>query len=172
MKNVRRTNFRFGFFCCSIEPLASSKFSSALTLAGLLGLAVLCGYLLGRLLTHVAAPEVTIKQLPDERAGVPVVQLSGVQDGNLQGTIIGDVRFFLGDEQISPKEDGTIASPVGSFFTNEVVIRVPEGMQFVASKQGKYYYPVLSANGEKLVPANRVYFRTAADAEKAGFKHP
>ena len=113
-----------------------------------------------------------IHRLPDERAGVPVVQLSGVQDGNLQGTISGDVRFFLGEEQVFPAGDGSVDTAVGSFFTNEVVIRVPAGMQFVASKRGKYYYPVLSANGENLAPANRMYFRTAAEAEAAGFLHP
>jgi hypothetical protein len=44
-------------------------------------------------------------------------------------------------------------------------------MRFVASRRGKRYYPVSSREGERLVPENRLYFRTAEEAERAGY-HP
>jgi hypothetical protein len=40
----------------------------------------------------------------------------------------------------------------------------------VASKKGKKYYSVFSPEGEKLAPDNRIYFKTAADAEAKGYK--
>jgi hypothetical protein len=52
---------------------------------------------------------------------------------------------------------------------NVVTVTVPAGMKYVASKNGKYYYPVESVAGEKIVPANRVYFASEGDAEAAGF---
>jgi ribosomal protein L9 len=45
---------------------------------------------------------------------------------------------------------------------------VPEGMKFVASKSGKKYYAVDSAQGKKIKGDNRVYFKDAAEAEAAG----
>ncbi len=53
---------------------------------------------------------------------------------------------------------------------NVIEVFVPAGMQFVASRKGKKYYAVDSAGGEKLTPENRVYFRTAAEAEAAGYQ--
>ncbi len=48
-------------------------------------------------------------------------------------------------------------------------IEVPEGMQFVASKDGKKFYAVDSAAGKKIKAEKRVYFATEAEAEEAGY---
>ncbi len=40
---------------------------------------------------------------------------------------------------------------------------------FVASKQGKYYYPVDSKEGMKLSEKTKLYFETVEEAEKAGY---
>ena len=53
----------------------------------------------------------------------------------------------------------------------DVTVSYPEGMMFVASGRGKYYYPVLSEKGQELSPKYRMYFRTEADAHAAGFLH-
>ncbi|MEK7591500.1 MAG: hypothetical protein AAB489_04835 [Patescibacteria group bacterium] len=134
------------------------------------GLLLLIGYLIGRLITNIALPVPTIAVVPDTREPVPVVRLTGVHNGVLEGNAVGEVRFFLGDRRVLTGSGGAIRADVGSFFVNEVSIVVPEGMQFVASKQGKYYYPVDSSDGERLTPSNRLYFRDAASAEKAGYK--
>ena len=44
-----------------------------------------------------------------------------------------------------------------------------EDAKFVASKTGKKYYALESAQGEKIKEENRVYFKTDKDAEAAGF---
>ena len=45
----------------------------------------------------------------------------------------------------------------------------PEGAAFVASKTGKKFYPVDSVQGKKIKEENRVYFKTEAEGEAAGF---
>jgi len=46
----------------------------------------------------------------------------------------------------------------------------PEGATFVASKTGKKYYAVDSAQGQKIKDENRVYFKTEDEAKAAGFE--
>lgn len=150
-------------------PLSVTKISSAIPFVGVSGLLLLTGYLIGRLVTVAALPEPSIALVPDERAPVPVVRLDGVRNGTLEGAVVGDARFFLGDTLILT-ESGAINASVGSFFTNEIAITIPAGMHFVASTKGTYYYAVDSADGEKIVPENRLYFRDAAAAEASGYK--
>jgi hypothetical protein len=52
---------------------------------------------------------------------------------------------------------------------SEEEVEAPEGMQFVASKDGKKYYAVDSAAGKKIKADKRVYFATEAEAEEAGY---
>lgn len=145
-----------------------------LDLAPFLGcvlLALVCGYLLGRLVTErrslVASPMV-MRDL--SRPLVATVRLDGVFNGSLKGAMRGEVRFFLGSEQVLPDASGAFLVPAGSLLTNKIEITVPEGMRFVASRRGKKYYPVDSASASNLAPANRIYFRTAAEAEGAGYR--
>ncbi|MBI3336642.1 hypothetical protein HYZ98_03710 [Candidatus Peregrinibacteria bacterium] len=87
----------------------------------------------------------------------------------IEGRILGDARLFFGDELLIPTASGTFTVPPDLLLKNIVDIPVPDGMQFLASKRGKKYYPVGSAAGEQLVPENRIYFKTAEEAEKAGY---
>lgn len=41
---------------------------------------------------------------------------------------------------------------------------------FFASKKGKKYYPIRCSAGKSIKIENRVYFKTANEAEKAGYK--
>lgn len=136
----------------------------------LLGLVLLVGYLGGRLLTEVSVPPSTIVDVPDTRPSVSIIRLEGVRDGVLRGTMSGEVRFFLGDQLVLPTASGALHTVVGSFFDDRIVIAVPNGMRFVASRRGSKYYSVTSQAGADLVPENRMYFRTAADAEAAGYR--
>ena len=105
---------------------------------------------------------------PDLRPRVPVVQVEGIQGGVVMGRIRGDVRVFWGDHMVIP--DGSGAFQIAEdLLKEEVVVRVPDGMQFVASRKGKKYYAVTSPMGERIKPENRVYFSTAGDAEAYGF---
>lgn len=101
---------------------------------------------------------------------VPVVKLEGIRNGALIGTVQGDVRLVAGDRIVLPNGSGTFAIADRDVLTNVIMITPPEGMHFVASKRGTKYYPLSSASAGSISPANRVFFKTAEEAEKAGYK--
>jgi len=45
-----------------------------------------------------------------------------------------------------------------------------EDMRWVASSRGEVYYRRGCGNANRLVPENRVYFRTEEDAKRAGYR--
>lgn len=138
---------------------------------GALLLALVCGYLLGRLITERRSLVVSPMAMRDlSRPPVPTVNLEGVFNGQLKGTMIGEARFFLASKQIVPDQSGAFLVPAGTLLTNQIEITIPAGMRFVASKRGQKYYPVESASASALAPSNRIYFRTAQEAEGAGYR--
>ena len=154
----------------------SLRWKSAMTILHLSAALLLCtaiGYCLGRIVAaqtmYTSAP---LSLTPDTRPRVPVVRLEHVQDSYLIGRIDEDVRLFVGDEYVLPTASGTFRIPAGPLLINEVSVIIPEGMHFVASKRGKYFYPVASPQGERLSPSNRVYFRTAEEAIANGYSAP
>ncbi|MDO8648670.1 MAG: hypothetical protein Q7R81_02705 [Candidatus Peregrinibacteria bacterium] len=128
------------------------------------------GILIGRLSMWVRMPsDIPTTVRPDVRETVPVVEIYGVRNGKVTGTAKGAVRLFLGEDLVIPDGSGAFAVVAPELLRNEVTVQVPAGMQFVASKKGKYFYRVDTAAGERIVPANRVYFPDSAAAERAGF---
>lgn len=115
------------------------------------------------------APQIAIITDVDPPS-IPVVSIDGIRNAALMGTIIGNVRLFAQGTMITPTASGAFSLTNKKLLTNIIEIHTPVGMQFVASKKGKKYYPVASAGGQNLTPANRVYFSSAQEAEKAGFK--
>ncbi len=142
--------------------------SKALTVVAIVLVFVL-GILLGRIhrITMQVRPPVTIRT--DRRPGIPVVRIDGVVDGHLTGVLKGEVRLLLGTAPVVAAASGSFRVPAGSQFRTETGPRVPAGMQFVASKRGKKFYPVMSKSGQNLAAANRIYFKDAAAAQAAGF---
>jgi len=137
---------------------------------GALLLACVTGYIAGRIVdVQRSFASVPMYLVSDTRPTVPVIRLHGVRNGGVEGEIIGDARLFLGEENVVPSASGAFCAPADLFLTNTVDIIVPDGMAFVASSRGKKYYPVQSAAGEKIVPKNRIYFRTAEEAERRGY---
>jgi hypothetical protein len=136
-------------------------------LAFCLSLVLLLGFLLGYI-AHALSPTPSAMAVREEiREMIPVITLQRPQAGYLEGSIKGDARVFVGDTVQVNESQFRIAIPEAS---QKVKIVVPEGMNFVASKKGKKYYSVFSPEGEKLAPDNRIYFKTAADAEAKGYK--
>lgn len=142
-----------------------------LPFVGSLLLCLCIGYMIGRIANvQLHAQQYPMALTRDTRPLIPVVAFQGIADGKLQGNVKGDVRVFVGDDIILTEDDGTFAVSPGPLAINNISVLIPEGMHFVASRRGKKYYPVLSKSGEKIVPENRVYFRTRAEAEEAGFR--
>lgn len=105
----------------------------------------------------------------DAGAHVSVVEIDGILNGALTGRMSGSVLMTAGDKPVIPDANGSFSIRDSSVLTNVVQIDVPDGMRFVASRRGKKYYPVDSADGQRIVPENRVYFPDEADAQRAGF---
>jgi len=106
----------------------------------------------------------------ETRSPEPTVILEGLRDGKIVGSMNGGVRMWVGEMQVLPDEEGDFAVDPGPLLVNSISVLVPEGMQFVASRRGKKYYPVLAGEAHDIVPENRVYFISAADAEEAGYR--
>lgn len=133
-------------------------------------LAIFCfalssGFLSGRLLSENQSP---ITFAPDTRRLVPVVRIKGVRNGLLHGEITGNARVHIGNQTLS--EPGVFALDAGPILYNQVVVQVPPGAQFVASRRGSKYYAVDSSGGSRIAPQNRVYFATEKEAKAAGYK--
>lgn len=138
-----------------------------------LGFAVLIGslgFLAGRMTALSTFPQGEVSIEPDTRPDVPTVVIDGVENGKVQGRILGGARFLLGGVSIIPNGSGAFRTAAAPLLTNIVRVTVPPGMRFVASVRGKKYYPVTASAVGTLLPENRIYFRTAAEAEGAGYR--
>lgn len=138
--------------------------SLASTIAFTLGVGVLTG-----LVCSLAVRDVPVVARSGSGATVVAVTFDGFRDGLLRGRSAGPVRLFAGEEPVEVAPDGSFAFDHPGFHIEEVTIPVPVGMKFVASRKGKKYYSVTSAAGERIAPANRVYFPDDASARAAGF---
>ncbi|MBU0458080.1 hypothetical protein KJ652_06815 [Patescibacteria group bacterium] len=127
------------------------------------------GYTIGNATKAYKLGDVPIRLIENDNNHIGVVELEGIFDGDLKGSITGDTRVFLGENQIIPNTEGEFKVRADDLFINYIQIKVPEGMKFVASKRGKYYYSVTSSAGEGITPGNRVYFSDAEEAKDAGY---
>lgn len=134
-------------------------------------LALGAGFGMGRIgLLSSAEDQLQISPVPDTRADQAVVRIDGIYNGQLTGQTHGDVQFFLRDTVVPLDASGAFHIPAGTTFIDTITIVIPDGMHFVASKQGTRYYPIPSANGDRILPQNRIYFKTEAEAKAAGYK--
>lgn len=130
----------------------------------------LAGYLSGRLVSAYSVDAVPFVIREDTRPAFPTVIIKGVYDGHLVGTVLGDVRFFVGDDLVQTQSGAGFRVSAGVLKTDVRTIVAPSWASFVASKRGTKYYPVHSSQAQGLSPENRVYFRTVEEAEKAGYR--
>ena len=117
-----------------------------------------------------AASARSLSLVSDTRPPVCTVVLEGVRDGRISGYVRGDVRLFIGDNLALPNSSGAFLVAAGVLKTDVRTIDMPSGARFVASKKGKRFYPVGSAQGQGLAPANRMYFSSEDEARAAGFR--
>lgn len=87
----------------------------------------------------------------------------------LLGIAQGEVRVFVGDAMIVPNASGAFRVAARGLIQHLATPRSPAGMQFVASRRGRKYYPVTSRAGQNLTAENRIYFRSSDEAIAAGF---
>lgn len=127
-------------------------------------LAASSGFLTGRQITNHQSP---ITLMKDQRPLIPTINIEGIRNGLLHGSIKGSARISIGSELLT--QSGIFAIDASHILTNEIAVIVPQSAQFLASKRGKKYYPVFSSAGERIKPSNRIYFETAKQAQSAGY---
>ena len=150
---------------CNGSALCHSDSMQRITLL----LAVFCfamssGFLSGRLIATRSTP-ITFPE--DTRPSIPVITIEGVRNGLLYGEITGNARVSIGKEIFT--QSGMFTLDAAPLLRNEISVVIPAWAGFVASKNGKKYYPVDSASGRNIVPKNRVYFASPEAAETAGY---
>ena len=137
-------------------------------------LVLVLGYFLGTFtfaLEKVIAPA-PITLLPHDARPrrSPIVHVEEINDGNIIGMVGTGARLIIGNEAVVPRPDRSFAVPARPFLVNIIDVPIPRSAQFVASRRGRKYYPVDSSAGQRLVPENRLYFRTAEEAEALGYE--
>lgn len=121
---------------------------------------------------HKNLPPIQITD--EENPKIPQVIIQDIQDARVLGTVNkSEIRIVSGDEVAIPDQDLDFSlniehlgyiGPKRKIITKEV----PEWAKFVASKSGKYYYPLDERSLKKLSVKNQVYFATMEEAEAAG----
>jgi hypothetical protein len=143
-------------------------------LAGLIVLAIgiLSGYSLGYYRgAQSRFPE--IRTVADINPGVATLKLDGMKDGKLKGSVAGrEIRMVVAPQDIRNFAVGTAFEvPISSAASSPTTtLPIPADAQFVASHRGKLYYSVFDPRALELSPENRVYFRSAEEAEKGGYR--
>jgi len=132
----------------------------------LLGIGLCLGILLVTVFRSVQH-RITIQD--SDAAGLPSVTIEGWRNGALAGSVRNGAVLVVGEQVAVTDGSGAFAVRSLSVPQNASVQAPPTGSVFVASKRGKKYYPVGSANADRLSPANKIYFPNAAAAEAAGY---
>ena len=144
-------------------------------IAGCLVLAIglLSGYSLGYYQgARNRFPEIV--QVGEVNPGIATMRIEGVREGRLVGSVAGrEVRLVLGEKDIRELPIGSsFEIPIVAAGVAEKPISVPPDAQFVASRKGKYYYSLFDSRGMEIVTENRLYFKSAGDAEAQGYQKP
>lgn len=117
-----------------------------------------------------AAPGFELSRSPSPE--IPLLILEKIENGILYGMNDGsEIRIIVGEgkEEIHPLPDGSFSFSIVSILPNLQMIPAPEGMLFVASKNGKKYYPLDAPEADMLSPKNRIFFSSREEAESAGY---
>lgn len=146
-------------------PAAHSAFDRLVLLLTLFCLSISSGFLSGRMLVRNTSV-ITLRE--DTRPLVPTVHIEGIRNGLLHGSVRGSARVVLGSTVLT--QSGVFAVDADSLLINEISVVVPSWAAFVASERGTKYYPVSSAGGQRITPANRIYFSSEQEAENAGYE--
>ncbi|HPO05946.1 MAG TPA: hypothetical protein PLQ36_02440 [Candidatus Gracilibacteria bacterium] len=130
------------------------------------------GYLIGRLSVQLspASPICAIETdfKPDS---ISTLSLQEINPQFLKGEVEGgSLRIVTENEVLEIPPAAEFKLNVSSVF-KDMISALPDDTQFFASKRGKNYYPIREEKILKnLSPENLIFFKTAEEAEKAGFR--
>ena len=114
-----------------------------------------------------------IKIVDEINPGITTIKLMEVRNGKLYGKISGrEARLaFSSDDILELEKESEFEIPLSAINlkTYYQANSLPENAQFVASKQGKYYYSVFDKRAFSISSKNRIYFSNTTEAEKMGY---
>lgn len=140
-----------------------------MTIIALLMLAVSVGSIVQDSLSQKPAE---LEQIGEETrvAKVPTIVLEKTENGILFANITGgDARIIVSDNEEVVTGQGSVEVDITPVLPTLKMIPHPEGMQYVASKRGKYYWPLDGIEAHQIAWANRTFFASSEDAEIAGY---
>lgn len=121
--------------------------------------------------TRSSFPE--IKIVEDINPGITTVKLMEVKNGKLYGKISGrEARLaYSADHILSLKLEQTFEIPLSQIQLKSYyqASDLPEEIQFIASRTGKYYYSVFDKRALNLNQNSRLMFKSAKEAESMGY---
>lgn len=140
-------------------------------------LAIAALFVCGRLSVfyQISAQVTDIQQVPELSKVLPVIHITDIKDAQVIGTAnTSQLRILSQDEVVVPDEQGDFILDIthlGFIGAKKPVIKhtVPEWAQYVASKNGKYYYSLDEKQAKRLSVPNRMYFRTEEEAGEEGY---
>ena len=119
-------------------------------------------------------PQHAVERIGEVNEHVSLIRFDRVESGLLMGEVEGKPARLITRGDVSvPDETGIFSlnlSELGLLATEVFEVDIPEGAQFVASKNGKKLYPFDSKAGKKIALKNRVYFVTKEEARAAGYR--
>lgn len=138
----------------------------------ILTIGLTAGYTIGYFrATRNHFPEI---QFVDEiNEGVATIKLIEVKNGKLYGQISGrNARLaFSPNDIIELEKEDEFEIPLKNIQlkTHYQAKNIPKNVQFIASKQGKYYYSIFDKKAFNISLNNRIYFKSNTEAEKMGY---
>lgn len=122
---------------------------------------------------HRAAPP--LQSVGDINPKIPMVEITDIRDAQILGSVNKpEIRIKSGEQVAVPDEDLQFSLGIehlGYIGPKRPVVQVtiPEWANFVASKNGKYFYDIDEQAAKQLSPENYVFFKSEEEAMKAGY---
>jgi uncharacterized protein YneF (UPF0154 family) len=114
-----------------------------------------------------------IKFTDEINQGITTIKLMEVKNGKLIGEVTGDnARIAYSPADIIDLKIGDkFEIPINNISLQKYYQEesIPSDTLFIASKNGKYYYPIFDKRALGIAMKNRVYFSKSSDAEKMGY---
>jgi hypothetical protein len=119
-------------------------------------------------------PRHEIQQIGEINPKITLVSFDKIESGQLIGHIEGhQARLKTRNHVAVPAIDDTFRinlSDLGIFPEDVEPIDIPDGAEFVASKNGQKIYSLTSKAGQKINPKNRIYFSSVYEAMSQGYR--
>lgn len=102
---------------------------------------------------------------------ISLLRFDSIENGRIIGSLEGEeARIIVGENQIESIFPGEFSFSIEEILPLLKTIPAPEAAQFVASKNGKYIYPLDSPEAALISVQNRIFFQTIEEAYEKGFQ--